>query len=115
LGNEVFESFPNAAEEYALVYYYYGTSGWSSTYGGLPTVELFPPPRVGTGTAGVHSGKFGFTLTGLSGQPITIEASTNLVDWQPVWTNTLSGTSTNFTDAQWTNYPQRFYRVSSPR
>ena len=26
----------------ATVYYYYGTSGWGTTYGGLPTVELYP-------------------------------------------------------------------------
>ena len=114
LGSEVFQFSPLTVEQYAQVYYYYGTSGWGSSYGFLQTVELFPQPRVGTGTAGVHSGKFGFTLTGVSGQPITIESSTNLVDWQPVWTNTLSGTSTNFTDAQWTNHPQLFYRVSSP-
>ena len=114
LGSEVFQFLPLTVEQYAQVFYYYGTSGWSSSYGGVPTVELFPPPQIGSNTGGVHSGKFGFTLTGVSGQPITIESSTNLVDWQPVWTNTLSGTSTNFTDSQWTNHPQRFYRVSSP-
>ena len=25
--------------------YYYGTTGWSNTYGGLPTVMLYPPPQ----------------------------------------------------------------------
>jgi hypothetical protein len=95
----------------ATVYYYYGTSGWSSTYGGLPTVELFPPL---VGSIGVQSSHFGFTITGAIGQTITVEASTNLVNWQPIWTNTLSGVSINFTDAQGTNYRQRFYRVSLP-
>jgi BspA type Leucine rich repeat region (6 copies) len=95
----------------ATVYYYYGTSGWSSTYGGLPTVELFPPL---VGSIGVQSSHFGFTITGAIGQTITVEASTNLVNWQPIWTNTLSGVSTYFTDAQGTNYRQRFYRVSLP-
>jgi hypothetical protein len=99
----------------ATVYYYYGTSGWSSTYGGVPTVMLgAPAPQVGSGSFGVPSGNFGFTLTGVAHQTVTVEASTNLVNWQPVWTNTLSGTSTNFTDVQWTNYPARFYRASTP-
>ncbi len=97
------------------VYYLYGTTGWSSTYGGVPTVMLgAPAPQIASGSIGVPSGIFGFTLTGVTHQTVMVEASTNLVNWQPVWTNTLSGTATNFTDAQWTNYPARFYRVSSP-
>jgi hypothetical protein len=96
-----------------VVYYYYGTSGWSSTYGGLPTVELFTPPQISGvgGNVGVPSGNFSFTVTGVSNQTIVVEASTNLVNWQPVWTNTLSGTNANFTDPQWTNFPSRFYRA----
>jgi len=95
------------------VYYYYGTSGWGATYGGLPAVGLFMPPQIsGVGSnVGVPSGNFSFTITGVSGQTIVVEASTNLVNWQPVWTNTLSGTSANFTDPQWKNYPSRFYRA----
>jgi len=99
----------------ATVYYYYGTSGWGATYGGAPTVMLgAPAPQVGNGSIEPQSGRFRFTLTGVTNQTVMIEASTNLVNWQPIWTNTLSGPSTNFTDAQWTNYPGRFYRASSP-
>jgi hypothetical protein len=36
----------------ATVYYYYGTSCWSSTYGGLLTVELFAP-QIDKGSIGV--------------------------------------------------------------
>ncbi|MGC9944112.1 MAG: leucine-rich repeat domain-containing protein [Verrucomicrobiota bacterium] len=95
------------------VYYYHGTSGWSSTYGGLPTVELFKPPQIsGVGdNVGTPSGNFIFTVTGVSGQTIVVDASTNLVNWQPVWTNTLTGTNALFTDPQWKNYPSRFYRA----
>jgi len=97
----------------ATVYYYYGNSGWSSTYGGLPTVELDAPnpPQIGNGSIGVSSGNFSFTVTGVTNQTIIVEASTNLVNWQPVWTNTLSGTNAIFTDPQWTNYSSRFYQV----
>jgi len=108
LGNNVF----NQVVAGATVYYHYGTSGWGSTYGGLPAVMLdAPTPQIGSGSIGVSSGNFSFTITGVSNQTIVVEASTNLVNWQPVWTNTLSGTATNFTDPQWTNYPSRFYRA----
>jgi hypothetical protein len=97
----------------ATVYYYYGTAGWASTYGGLPTVMLYPPPQVGVGSTGVKPGGFGFTLTGGTNQVIVIEASTNLATWQPIWTNTLAGVTTNFVDPQWVNHPHRFYRARS--
>jgi hypothetical protein len=96
----------------ATVYYYYGTSGWSTTYDGLPTVELFLPPQIGGGSSvGIQSSEFGFNLTGGTNQTIIIEASTNLIYWQPVWTNTLTNTNITFTDSQWTNYSQRYYRA----
>ena len=99
------------------VYYYYGTSGWDTTYGGLPTVMLgAPAPQIGGsgGSAGVQSGKFSFTVNGVANQTIVVESSTNLINWQPVWTNALTGVSTNFMDSQWTNFPARFYRLRSP-
>jgi hypothetical protein len=43
-----------------------------------------------------------------------VEASTDLINWQPVQTNTLTSGSVYFSDPQWTNYPGRFYRLRSP-
>jgi hypothetical protein len=34
--------------------------------------------------------------------------------WTPVGTNTLTGGSSYFCDSQWTNCPNRFYRLRSP-
>lgn len=93
----------------ATVYYYYGTSGWGLTYGGLPAIELAWTPQI-AGLISVPT-NFGFTIIGTNGMPVVIEASTNLMNWQPIWTNTLSGASTTFTDPQWKNYPTRFYRA----
>ena len=99
----------------SVVYYYYGTSGWGSTYGGLPTVELGAPnpPQIGKGSGGVGmvAGHFSFNFTGASNQTVVVEASTDIVNWHPVWTNTLSGTNATFSDPQSTNYPSRFYRA----
>ena len=73
------------------------------------TVSTVPVPQIGsTSTSG---NTFGFTVSGVSGQTVVVETSTNLINWSPVWTNILSGVSTNFTDAQWANYPARFYRA----
>jgi hypothetical protein len=108
-----FDAWFNGVGASARVYYYYGTSGWGTSYGYLPTVMLYFPPQIGGsgGNVQLQAGKFGFTLTGVSNQTVVLEASTNLVNWLPVWTNTLSGASTNFTDSKWTNYPRRFYRA----
>jgi hypothetical protein len=89
----------------ATVYYYYGTTGWEPTFGDLPTVMLgAPAPQISSGVG---------TLSGVVNQTIVVEASTNLADWQPIWTNTLSAVSTNFVDPQWLNHPHRFYRAQS--
>src|SRR5882672_2739310 len=96
----------------ARVYYYCGTTGWGAAYGGLPTVMLFAP-RVAPGSAGVKPGGFGFTLTCLTNQAIVVEASANLANWQPIWTNNLPGASVDFVDPEWVNHPRRFYRARS--
>jgi hypothetical protein len=94
----------------ARAYYYCGTTGWGATYGGLPTVMLCAP-QVAPGSAGVKPGGFGFTLTRLTNQTIVVEASTNLANWQPIWTNTLPGASADFVDPEWLQHPSRFYRA----
>jgi hypothetical protein len=83
----------------AKVYYYCGTTGWGTSYGvpSLPTVMLCPP-QFAPGSAGVKPGGFGFTLNFLTNQTIVVEASTNLANWQPIWTNTPPGTSADFVD-----------------
>jgi hypothetical protein len=65
---------------------------------------------------GVQNGDFAFAINGTIGQLVVVQAATNLVNasWQPLMTNTLSGTSSNFTDVNWKNYPRRFYRLYSP-
>jgi len=97
----------------ATVYYLYGTTGWGPTFGGAPTVLLYPPPN----TLGFTGGHFGFNLTGPANTVIVVEACTNLSHavWLPVATNTLSasGTST-FSDLQSGAHPTRFYRERSP-
>jgi hypothetical protein len=96
----------------AKAYYYCGTTGWGTSYGGLPTVMLCPP-QFAPGSAGMKPGGFGFTLNFLTNQTIVVEASTNLLNWQPIWTNTPPDASTDFVDPDWVNKPRRFYRARS--
>ncbi len=105
-------AFVNAAV--AKVYYLAGTTGWGAMFGGLPTVMLSSGPLISDVL--IQSNKFKFSFSGTNNQTIIIEASTNLVNanWQKLLTNVLSGTSSNFSDAQWTNSPRRFYRLYSP-
>jgi BspA type Leucine rich repeat region (6 copies) len=95
-----------------IVYYPAGTTGWSTTYGGLPTIMLGSKGQTpGIIDSGVKLSEFGFSFNGISNQVIVVEASTNLSNWQPIQTNTLGGTAFNFADAQWRNYSRRFYRI----
>src|SRR5439155_5350899 len=96
----------------ARAYYYCGTTGWGTNYGGLPTVMLCAP-QIAPGSAGVKPGGVGFTLTRLTNQTIVVEASTNLVNWQPIWTNPPPGASADFVDPEWVNHSNRFYRARS--
>jgi len=96
------------------IYYLPGTTGWSNTFGGRPTVLW--NPQVQPGSSGIRSNQFGFNITGTSNLVVVIEAATNLVNptWQPLQTNTLNGLPLYFSDPQWSNYTRRFYRVTWP-
>ena len=100
------------------VYYLPGTTGWGSTFGGLPTEPWFlPQPLILTqgSNLGVQSNAFGFTISWATNVSVVVEACTNLANpvWVPIATNVLSSGSASFSDAQWTNYPGRYYRLSS--
>ena len=70
------------------------------------------PPRL-FATAANSNGTFQFAVTNAPGQMTIVQASTNLVTWIPIYTNTVGGAYT-FTDPNATGYPRRFYRVIAP-
>jgi hypothetical protein len=103
----------------ATVYYLPGTTGWGSTYGGLPTALWFLPTPVILNNSpgfGVQANRFGFTISWATNSSVVVEACTNLANpiWVPIQTNTLADGSSYFSDSEWTNYPRRFYRLSTP-
>ena len=105
--------------ESGIAYYLPGTTGWGSTFGGWPTALWYQPnPMIldsGYGL-GPSTNGFGFTISWATNIPVVVEACTDLANpiWTPVTTNALLNGTNYFRDADWTNFPNRFYRVRSP-
>jgi hypothetical protein len=100
------------------VSFYYCAWGWSTNapdyaaylfQAGVGLVELKWTPLMRG--ARVQGGTFSFNFINTNNLPVVVETSGNLVDWQPMWTNSLIASSTNFVDPGWTNYSRRFYRT----
>jgi hypothetical protein len=111
--------YPFQVWDPATVYCLPGTTGWTSTFGGLQTALWFlPNPLILTSSPsfGVQTNSFGFIISWATNLSVVVEACTNLTNpvWSPVSTNTLTGGWSSFSDPQWTNYPARFYRIRSP-
>ena len=106
-------AFYNATN--VTVYYLPGTTGWGTTFDGLPTALWNPQAQTGDANFGVQSNLFGFNITGTTNIPIVVEACTNLGGaWIPLQSVSLTNGCFFFSDPQWTNYPGRFYRLRSP-
>jgi len=100
------------------IYYLPGTTGWSTTFGGRPTVPWYlPNPLILNGPSfGVQTNGFGFIISWATNISVVVEACTNFVNpvWQSIQTNTLISGWCYFSDPDWANYPVRFYRLCSP-
>jgi hypothetical protein len=100
--------------EIATVYYLPGTSGWSSTFGGVPAVMLLPPPTLAITPSGANviltwpTNVAGFDYSGF-----TVQSTTNLADSNS-WTTLTNlpvtvGSQSQVTDA--ISGPAKFYRL----
>jgi hypothetical protein len=78
------------------------------------TISAPAPVILANTNLGVRSGKFGFDMSASVGQSIAVEASTNLVTWLPLATNTMTNTVLYWSDAFFSAHPSRFYRLRSP-
>jgi hypothetical protein len=108
---------PFLGSDLSIIYYVPGTMGWGTTFAGRSAVPIFIQIQNGdVASFGVRTNRFGFNITGSYGLIVVVEATTSLrnATWYPLQTNTLTGGSFYFSDAQWTNYLSRFYRIHSP-
>jgi fibronectin type 3 domain-containing protein len=105
-------SYLNTALANNTTYYYVVTavnaSGESANSAEASAKPLGPPIALASSPA--VSGQFSLQFAGTDGQTYIIEASSDLVNWTPVYTNTQSGGLFIFTDANATD-ASRFYRA----
>jgi hypothetical protein len=93
-----------------------GTGGYLryvKNFTALATAAPGAPPNGKLSASYLKSGnQVQFTLTGAPGRTYVVQASTNLVDWVPIYTNIapINGLL-QFTDPRATIYPSRFYRT----
>ncbi len=99
-----------------IIYYLPGTTGWGPTFADRPTALWLPAMQTSDTSFGIQTNQFGFNIQWASGQTVVVEACTNLYNpnWQSLQTNTLTTGTSYFSDPQWANYPDRFYRLRSP-
>jgi len=75
------------------------------------SVNVIQPATPTINTASVTNGQFGFLINGDTGPDYTIEASTNLTFWVPLFTNSSPSLPYFWADTNSTTYPFLFYRV----
>jgi uncharacterized repeat protein (TIGR03806 family) len=75
------------------------------------TVIVNRPAPPALNSASIANGRLQLTISGDAGPDYTVLASTNLIDWIPVFTTNQPATPFLFIDPSLTNYHQRFYRV----
>ena len=65
---------------------------------------------------GVRTNQFGFNISWASGMVVAVDGCTNFTSpvWTPLQTNTLTADTMYFSDSQWRNFPNRFYRLRWP-
>jgi hypothetical protein len=63
---------------------------------------------------GFKGGRFGFGLTGPAGLSVVVEASPDLVNWLPIWTNSFVLGLRQCSDPNSGIYAHCFYRTRTP-
>jgi hypothetical protein len=110
-GEDVFHVDP-----LAIAYYLPGTTGWGTTYAGIPAVLWNPTTQSANNNFVAGVSQFGFNIVGTADIPIVIEASADLAagTWVPLQSCTLTNGSIYFSDPQSLILSARFYRIRSP-
>jgi hypothetical protein len=102
-------SLPAAGATYYFAATTYDSAGNESAYSREVTYVAAGPATLTS--PNLSSGQFQFTVTGTSNAVYVVEASTNLVNWVPIQTNTAPFT---FVEANTSGSAQNFYRAVAP-
>jgi len=84
------------------------SGGWSLN---LTTIQLLIASGPNLAVIAHPNGSFTLTLSGQPGQEYIIDASTDLINWSPVATNTPVSGSFQFTDSNVAGFPARYFRA----
>jgi hypothetical protein len=90
--------------------------GNNSYAAATPAVQSFtvaPPDNTLVGL-GFQNHSFQMAFYGMAGSNYTIQASSNLLNWQPFTNFIITDSPYNFTDPTATNFNKRFYRATLP-
>jgi len=112
----IFAPFPDSFGAPYTTFSFVGGDGQYDSSPGTATVTILPSPMIQAGGF-VQIGTPGFALTfnALSNVNYGVQASTNLVTWSRLGSATQPAPGQFFfLDAGATNWPRRFYRVTSP-
>lgn len=99
--------------------YYWSVQAVDTAFAGGPFAAessfMIGPAILLDANFGMSGGQFGFNLNWKTGSVAVVEASTNLLDWIPIWTNPPGlGPPLYFSDPQTTGHLTRFYRALTP-
>jgi len=80
------------------------------------TGTIWRPEAQDDESFGVRTNQFGFNINWVTGRVVVVDACTDLSRpvWSPLQTNTLTNGSAYFSDPQWSNFIDRFYRIRAP-
>jgi hypothetical protein len=88
--------------------------GNTSEFGPALMVGGPPPPPLLGGITILPGGQFQFQFAAQPGASYTVEASTNLLDWLPLFTTNAPGPLLVLPDGNVSEFPARYFRVRSP-
>jgi hypothetical protein len=101
----------NITTAQAGTYYVNVSNSVGSTNSPTANLSVYSTVAATLTPASPVNGQFGLNISGVTNCQYVVQASTNLVDWVPVQTNTAPFT---FMDANASQFSQRFYRVCLP-
>ena len=84
-------------------------SGFNNSVAASGLFTIMPPIQFSSGA--FSNGVFSVQLSAAPNQPYILRASTNLVQWVPIATNTPAASPFYLIDPNATNFSRRFYRV----
>ena len=93
-------------------YYVTVSNGGGSTNSTVAALTVYQSAVAALASVGSDNGNFSFNVSGSSGFPYVVEASPDMVNWDPMQTNSAPFT---FVDTNAVNFQQRFYRTRGVR